>query len=285
MRFVRSWVERVADAGFVAVTVAAGAVAALAAVLLPGLVLGGSACGGGGNAQRCTGIARRLSLVDISPWAWAFVVGGALCVVLGAAALLLTRHRAARIVLSASMLCVAFLGLVQTTRIDATLGPSGGGTYGRAVEDWGPFLSPALLDLRKDTRSRYVGTRTGPGGPLYDREQILDTFSVRKQDGWRLLHAAVLVLFFAAGLETIRRVVRLPTVAIATTATAGLVVWAVVVDRASRCDPGASECYSGLLTIFAVVAAVLGWGVYLAGLFVGRLVDRSAMRARPKRED
>ena len=278
IRFVRSWVERVADVAFVAVTVAAGAVAALAAVLLPGLVLGGSACGGGGNAQRCTGIARQLSLVDVSPRAWVYVVGGALCAVLGAAALLLARHRAARIVLSASVLCVALFGLVQITQIDAKLGPSGCGTYGRAVEDWGPFLSPALLDLRQDTLRRYAGTRTEPGGPRYDREQILDTFSVREQDGWRFLHAAVLVLFFAAGLETVRRVIPSLSLAIVTTATAGLVVWAMVVDRASPCDPGASDCYRGLPTMFALLAAGLAWAAYLAGFFVRRIVERDRRR-------
>ncbi|MEJ7790894.1 MAG: hypothetical protein WKF65_02860 [Gaiellaceae bacterium] len=208
---MRSWLERVADDAFVVVTVAAGAVAVLAAVLLPGLVLGGSACGGGGNAQRCTGIARQLSLVGVSPHAWAYVAGGTVCILLGAAALLLTRHRVARIVLSLAVLTVAFIGLVQTTRVDAKLGPSGGGTYGRQLEDWGAFLSPALRELRQDALRRYGGRQTEPGGPRYDREQILASFSVREQDGWRFLYTAVVVVFFAAGLETVRRVVRRPT--------------------------------------------------------------------------
>lgn len=282
---MRSWVERVADAAFVAVTVAAGAVAALAPVLLPGLVLGGSACGGGGNAQRCTGIARQLSLVNVSPRAWACVVGGALCVLFGAAALLLARRRVARIVLSLAILAVAFVGLVQTSRIDAKLGPSAGGTYARPIDDWGAFLSPALRELRQDALRRYGGRRTEPGGPRYDREQILGSFSVREQDGWRILHVVVVVAFFAAGLESVRRVVRRPSLAIVTASTAGLVVWAAVVDRSTRCDPGASECYRGLTTLLAVAAAGLGWAGYLAGFFVGRLVDRSSSGARHKVED
>jgi len=272
---VRSWVERVADGAFPAVTVATGAVATLAPVLLPGLVLGGSACGGGGNAQRCIGIARQLSLVEVSPRAWAYVAGGALCVLLGAVALLVVRHRVAKIVLSAAVLSIAFAGLVQTTRVDAKLGPSGGGTYGRAIEEWGPFLSPALLELRQDARRRHGGTRTEPGGPLYDREQILDSFSVREQDGWRYLHAAIVVAFFAAGLETVRRVVRRPILALVTTSTVGLVLWAWVVDRATPCGPGASECYRGLPTILAIGAAALVWLAYLTGVFIGRVVDRS----------
>ncbi len=281
---MRSWLERVADDAFVVVTVAAGAVAVLAAVLLPGLVLGGSASGGGGNAQRCTGIARQLSLVGVSPHAWAYVAGGTVCILLGAAALLLTRHRVARIVLSLAVLTVAFIGLVQTTRVDAKLGPSGGGTYGRQLEDWGAFLSPALRELRQDALRRYGGRQTEPGGPRYDREQILASFSVREQDGWRFLYAAVVVVFFAAGLETVRRVVRRPTLAIVTTSTAGLVVWAMIVDRATPCDPGASECYRGLTTILAVAAAVLGWGAYLAGTLVGRGVDRPDSRTRRQRK-
>ena len=174
---------------------------------------------------------------------------------------------------------------MQTARIDAKLGPDSGGTYGRALEDWGAFLSPALLEMRQDALRRYAGRRTEPGGLRYDREQILDSFSVREQDGWRLLYAAVVVLFFAAGLETVRRLVPHPSLAVVMTSTAGLVVWAVVVDRATPCNPGASECYSGLLTILALLAAALGWGAYLTGFFVRRIVGRSASRARVKPED
>lgn len=277
---MRARFEQVADALFVGVTIAAGAVAVLAPVRLHGFVLGGTACGGGGNEQRCTGIARQLSLVEVSPRAWGYVVGGALCILLAAAALLLRRQRVARIVLAASVLCVVFFGLVQTVRIDAKLGPSGGGTYGRADEDWGAFLSPALLDLRRDALRRYAGTRTEPGGPLYDREQILDSFSVREQDGWRFLYLAIVIAFFAAGLENVRRVVRLPSVAIVTTATGGLVLWAIVVDKAQSCEPGASDCYDGLLTIFAIAAALVAWTAYLIGVFLGVVVSRVSSHGR-----
>ncbi len=279
---MRSSVERVADVAFVAVIVAAGAVAALVPVVLPGLVLGGSACGGGGNTQRCTGIARQLSLVEVSPWAWACVVGGVLCVVLGAAALLLARHRDARIALSLAVLSIAFLGLAQTTRVDQKLGPSAGGTYGRTTDDWGAFLSPALRELRSDVLRRYEGKPTEPGGPRYEREQILDSFFVREQDGWAFLYAAVVVLFFAAAVDAVRRFVRRLPLAIVTASTAGLVVWAVVVDRAFPCEPSASDCYKGLTTILAVAAASLVWAAYLTGVFIGRIVGRRRATDKPE---
>ena len=267
------------DAALVALIVAASAMAALAAVLLPGLVLGGSACGGAGDTQRCTGIARQLSLVETSPRAWAYVAGAALCAVLASATLLVARASALRIVLALSILCVVFLGLVQTARIDAKLGPSEG-TYGRSLEDWGPFLAPALLDLRRDALRRYAGARTEPGGPLDDREQILDSFSVRPREGWRLLYAAVVVAFFAAGLQTVRRFVRRPSLALMAAATGGIVVWAAVLDRATVCDPDASDCYRGFATLLAVAAASVAWLAYLTGLFAGRVVERIRMRAR-----
>ena len=263
---------------------AAGAIVALTPVLMLGLVLGGSACGGGGSAQRCTDIAQQLSLVDVSPRAWAYVVGGALAV-LGAVALLLARYRDRRILLSLAVLCIAFLGLVQTTQIDAKLGPTEGGTFGRSLEDWGGFLSPALVELREDALRRYVGRPTEPGGPLYDPDQILSSFSVRALDGWRLLYAAVVVLFFAAGLETVRRLVRRPFLALVITSTAGLVIWAATVDGAGQCDADAGECYRGIATFLALVAAALVWGLYAAGIGVRRLVDRSVSYARRKRVD
>jgi hypothetical protein len=277
---VRARFEQVADALFVLVTMAAGIVAVIAPLRAQGFVLGGSACGGGGDEQRCTGIARQLSLVEVSPHAWAYVAGGALCILLAAAAFALRRQLVARIVLGVSVLCIAFVGLVHTAHVDGKLGPTGGGTVGRELEDWGAFLSPALSDLRRDALRRYAGTRTEPGGPLYDREQILDSFSVRERDGWRYLYAAVVIAFFAAGLETVRRLVRRPTVAIVTTASVGVVLWAMVLDRVRSCDPGASECYDGLGTILAVAAALVGWTAYLSGVFVGLLVDRVSTRRR-----
>jgi hypothetical protein len=282
---VRSRVEWVASTAFAAVTVAAGAVAVVAPVWLQGFVLGGSACGGGGNEMQCTAIVRHLSLVDVSSRAWGYVAGGVLCILLGAAALLLTRNRSARIVISAAVLSIAFVGLVQTTSIDVKLGPSSGGTYGRATEDWGSFLAPTLIELRRDALRRYEGRQTEPGGPLYERELILDSFFVRPQDGWRFLRAAIVVLFFAAGLETVRRPIRRPVLAVVTTATAGMLIWARIVERATPCDPGASACYDGLLTIYAVAAVGAVWAVYFAGVFVGRIAGRASWGARFKRED
>ena len=272
------------DAATACLIAATGSIVALAPVLMLGLVLGGSACGGGGSAQRCTTIARRLALVDVSPRAWAYVVGGALAV-LGAVALLLARPRDRRILLSLSILCVAFLGLVQTTQIDAKLGPNDSGTYGRSLEDWGGFLSPALVELREDALRRNGGRPTEPGGPMYDPEQILSSFSVRRLDGWRLLYAAVVVLFFAAGLATVRLLVRRPVLALVITSTAGLVIWAATVDGAGQCDADAGECYRGIATFLALVAAAVVWGVYAAGIGVGRLVDRSVSHARRNRDD
>ena len=247
---VRTTFDRLADVAFVAVAAALGAVIALAPLSEHGLVLGGSACGGGGNAQRCTGIARQLSLVEISPRFWAFVAGGVLCILLAGAALVLRRRSDIRLGIAIAVLALAFVGLVQVERIDALLGPEDGGTWGRTLEDWGPVLSPALVDLRRDALRRYEGTRTEPGGPLYDREQILPSFFAHKQDGWRVLRGAVVVLFFVALFETLRRRVRRPTLAVTTTATVGIVVWAWVVDRAVVCgDEG--DCFHWATVIAA----------------------------------
>src|SRR5688572_15973977 len=67
---------------------AAGLAVALAPVAFPGLVLGGSACGGGGSEQVCLGIARELTLVEISPQAWLWVAGGGIIAVVAVAAFL-----------------------------------------------------------------------------------------------------------------------------------------------------------------------------------------------------
>jgi hypothetical protein len=266
--------DRAAGVVFVTATAAAGVVAAYAAVAMPGLIAGGSACGGGGGAQRCTAIARELSLVDVSWRAWWYVVGGALCVAVAAIALVVRRQRSARLGLALAMMALAFAGLVQIARVDAKLGPSDG-TYGRTTEEWGGFLAPALLDLRRDALQRYAGRLTEPGGPRYDREQILDSFFVRARDGWRALYGAVVVLFFTAVLEAVRRIVARPSVAVVAAATGGFVVWAAVVDRAGTCSPDASECYRGLLTALAVAAAVLAWAAYGLGVVTGRAVRRA----------
>ncbi len=88
----------------------------------------------------------------------------------------------------------------------------------------------------------------------------------------------MLVLFFAAILEATRRIVRRPTVAFAAAATFGLVLWALVVERASSCH-GESECWDGVLTILALGAAGIGWGAYLVGVLLGRAAERIRTRS------
>ena len=265
--------DRVADVAFLAVAASLGAVIALAPLSERGLVLGGSACGGGGQAQRCTGIARQFSLVETSPRAWAVVAGGVICILLAAAALVLRRRADFRLGIAIAVLALSFVALVSVERIDALLGPEGGGTWGRTLEDWGPVLSPALADLRLDALRKYEGTRTEPGGPLYDPEQILPSFFAHVQDGWRVLRGAVVVLYFVALFETLRRLIRRPTLAVTTTATVGLVVWVTVLARAVPCADG-GECWEGLATVFAVIVAGLWWLAYLAGSMLGRFVER-----------
>ena len=201
-----------------------------------------------------------------------------ICVMLAALALFLPRRGGARLVVALAVLALAFAALIQTERVHALLGPESGGTWGRTLEDWGPFLAPELRDLRQDSLRRYAGRPSEPGGPAYEREQILLDLSARGQDGWRLLYASVLVLFFAAVLDATRRLVRRPTVAAATATTVGLVLWAIVADRASLCH-GGSECWDGVLTTLAVGTAAVAWGAYWSGVFLGRLVERVRTRS------
>jgi hypothetical protein len=240
---------------------AAGLAVALAPFALPGLVLGGSACGGGGNEQVCLGIARELTLVQVSDRAWVWVAGGALIAVVAMAALVLPRADV-RLGAAAFVLALAVVGVAHTAEIDAKLGPEGGGTWGRADEDWGPFLRPALLDLRADKVRELEGQRQRPGAQPYERDQILDSFSARPQAGWKLLRAALVVLLFVSAFETARRLLRSPITAAVVALTGGGLAWAVLEDRAFQCDPGASDCYKGLLTIMALVAAGFVWAIY-----------------------
>jgi hypothetical protein len=95
---------------------------------------------------------------------------------------------------------------------------------------------------------------------------------VRTQLGWKLLRLAVAALLFASLFEVARRVVRLPSLAAVIALTCGAVLWAAVADRSYECDPGASECYRGLGTFLAIVAAALAWAAYGIGVALGRLM-------------
>lgn len=249
-----------------------GAAVAVAAVALPGLVLGGSACGGGGEDQVCLGIARELTLVEVSPRGWLFLAGGLAIATLGLAALFVGRDRF-RLLAGVAVLALAVVGLAATARIDAELGPEGGGTWGRSVEDWGGFLRPALLDLRADKRDELVGERQRPGAPPYEREQTLETFSALPRTGWKIVDAAFVVLLFVSLLEVSRRLIRRPSLVVVTTFTGGVLIWAYAEDRAYRCDPGASDCYRGLLTFLVVVGVGIVWAVYAACVFAIRLAQ------------
>jgi hypothetical protein len=146
--------------------------------------------------------------LGVSPRAWAYVAGGTLCILLGAATLLLARHQVARIAFAVSILGIAFAGLVQTTSVDAKLGPSGSGTYGRTTEEWGAFLSPALIELREDALRRYEGRQTEPGRaairPRADPGLVLGAWAGRLALPARGGRCSL----FAAGLAAVRSIVR-----------------------------------------------------------------------------
>jgi hypothetical protein len=249
--------------------VVAGVALAVAPVALPGLVLGGSACGGGGEEQVCLGIARELSLVEVSPLAWWWVGGGAALAAIGVVALVVASDRL-RLAAGFAVVALAVTGLALTSKVDAKLGPEGGGTWGRSDEDWGRFLRPALLDLRADKRRELVGKRQRPGAPPYEREQTLETFSVLPRSGWKIVGATLVALLFASLFEVSRRLIRRPSLAFVGAATGGLLVWAYIEDSSFECSPDASECYRGLLTLIVVVGVAAAWAAYGIGIAVGR---------------
>lgn len=258
---------------------AGGLAVALAPVALPGLVLGGSACGGGGEQQVCLGIARELTLVEISSRAWFWVATGAAVTAVAAAALLV-RHEQVRLAAAIVVFTVALTAFVQTAEVDAKLGPEGGGTWGRSDEEWGAFLRPALLDLRADKRRELVGKRQRPGSAPYEREQTLETFSVLPRIGWDVLYASFVALLFASLFEAARRLLRRPGLAAVVGITGGTLVWALVEDRSYECSPDASECYSGLLTFLAFTGVALAWAAYGLGVAAGRFMLPRLRRPR-----
>jgi hypothetical protein len=259
--------ERLASAVSLGIVAAAGVAAVVAAFLPKGIVVTGRACGGGGSEQRCIGIARQLSLVEISPRAWLFVAGGFACALLaGGAILALRRHWAALLPMTLVIAAIALVGLVLMEQVAAHVEPANAqGTTGRLIQDWHPFLEPELADMREDAVREYAGQPTAPGGPDYDREQILDSFSVREQGGWTLLRWAIPTAFFAALVALASLVATSVALAITLAGTVGIVAWALVYDRARPCNPNASECYDSFVTVLAVGLAVVWWIVYYLG--------------------
>jgi hypothetical protein len=262
---------------FFALAAAVGAVAALAPVAWPGLELAGWACGGGGEEQVCRDLARRLTLVEVGGAAWLWVAGGAACAAIAIAALVLRRD-GVRLLVAVAIFALAVAGLVTTSQVDVLLSADDGSTLGRADEEWGRYLLPALLDFRADGLRRYEGRRERPGAPPFEREQILESFAVHALTGWRVLRVAVFVLLFASLFEVARASLRRPSLALVIALTGGAVLWALVEDASMYCDPGGSECYRGLLTMLVLAAAAGAWAAYGIGVALGRL-----MRPRPLR--
>jgi hypothetical protein len=260
---------RILGPAFFALAVAGGTLAALAPFAWPGLELAGSACGGGGEDQVCRELTRRLTLVEIGGEAWLWVAGGAACAAIALSALVMRRD-GWRLVAAVAVFGLAVAGVVTTTQVDVLLGPHDGSTWGRADEDWGRYLAPALLDFRADGLRRYEGRRGRPGAPPFEREQILDTFAVHALSGWKVLRATIAVLLFASLFEVARRSLRRPSLALVIALTGGTLIWAVTEDQSFVGEPGASESYEGWLTALAVLAVAAVWAAYGLGVAVWR---------------
>ena len=264
---------------FFVLAVAGGVLVALTPVAWPGLELFGSACGGGGHEQVCRDLTRRLTLVEIGGEAWLWVAGGAACAVLALSALVIPRYRW-RLVAAVAVFGLAVAGLVGSTQVDVLLRPDDGATVGRADDEWGPYLAPALLDFRADALRRYEGRRERPGAPPFEREQILDSFAVHALSGWMVLRATILVLLFASLFEVARRSLRRPSLALVIALTGGTLLWAVTEDQSVVREPGASDSWEGVLTALAVLAVAVVWAAYGLGVVLGRLM---LPRLRPPR--
>jgi hypothetical protein len=271
--------SRILGPVFLVLALAGGALAALAPVAWPGLELFGSACGGGGDEQVCRDLTRHLTLVEIDWKAWLWAAGGAACAVIAVSALVIPRE-SWRLVAAVAVFGLAVAGLVTTTQVDVLLGPEDGATWGRADEEWGPYLAPALLDFRAEGLRRYEGRRERPGAPPYEREQILESFAVHALSGWKVLRTTMFVLLFASLFEVARRSLRRPSLALVIALTGGTLLWAVTVDQSFVGDPGASESYQGLLTALAVIAVAVAWAAYGLGVAAGRLILPRLRRPR-----
>ena len=270
---------RILGPAFFVLAIACGVLAALAPVAWPGLELFGSACGGGGQEQVCRDLTRRLTLVEVGGEAWLWVIGGAACAAIALSALVILRDRW-RLAAAVAVLALAVAGVVSTTQVSVLLGPDGGGTWGRADENWGPYLAPALLDFRADGLRRYEGRRERPGAPPFEREQILDSFGVHALTGWKVLRAIVFVLLFASLFEAARRSLRRPSLAVVIALTGGMLIWAVTEDQSYQGDPSASDSWEGVLTMFAVLAFAAAWAVYGLGVVLGRRIMPRLRRPR-----
>jgi hypothetical protein len=176
---------RILGPAFFVLAVAGGALAMLAPVAWPGLELFGWACGGGGDEQVCRDLHRHPTLVEVDWKAWLWVAGGAVCSAIALSALVISRELW-RLVAAVAIFSLAVAGVVTTTQVEVLLGPDDDiSTLGRADEEWGPYLRPALLDFRADGLRRYEGRRERPGAPPFEREQTLESFAVHALSGWR----------------------------------------------------------------------------------------------------
>jgi hypothetical protein len=270
---------RILGPAFFALAVVGGTVAGLAPFAWPGLELAGWACGGGGEAQVCRDLERRLTLVEVGSEAWLWVAGGAACAAIALSALVIRRD-GWRLVAAVAVFGLAAAGLVTTTQVDVLLGPDDGATWGRADEEWGRYLAPALLDFRADGLRRYEGRRERSGAAPFEREQILESFAVHALSGWKLLRATTFVLLFASLFEVARRSLRRPSLALVIALTGATLLWAVTEDQSFVGDPGASESYQGLLTLLAIVAVALAWAAYGIGVAAGRFMLPRLRRPR-----
>jgi len=253
--------------GLIGAGVLAGAFA------LDGISIGGDSCGGAGAEQACREIDRALSVGGDLRWFSAAVVAWAVALAgLGVVGLVVPP---ARLVLSLAVLGLALAGLVAGEHVDSRFCPGEPrATCGRPDGEWGPVLRDPLLDLRADTRRALVGRPVEPGGPPAEAAQTLETFRASGLDGWTVLRRLSVILWFVALTLLVPRFVRTPWKAALAVVTLGAVSWAFVSDRMHPCEGDGSECYQGLLTVAAAVAAGLAWAVAFAAAAVARLIRR-----------
>jgi hypothetical protein len=262
---------RIVGPAFFFLAVAAGALVALAPVAWPGLEFYGSACGGGGEAQVCRELTRRLTLVEVGWHAWLWVAGGLVCAAIALAALLVPIEDW-RLLAAIAVFGLAVAGLVTATQVQVLVRDPDGSTVGREDHEWGPYLAPALLDFRADGLRRYEGHRERQGVPAYEREQILDSFAVHPLRGWHVFYTTIVVMLFLSLFEVARRSLQRPSLALVIALTGGAVIWAVIADESVPRLEGTSESYEGLLTALTVIAAAAAWAAYGVAVAVGRLV-------------